>query len=449
ITASKIDGGSGGVMIVAPNKEVTISGALAVLGTYLRLDMGSTGHLVSPSGASYTLTANGLDVLYTSATTGNSGTIAVGKGSFTFVNDKRSVTTAVTLNNSSTATTATIGWGTGLGTLASGTAVGGLTVTTTGAASTINNQGVVYGGTVDIQGISTGVAKDLRWIEGTGVGVTAASGLTATTGASTFSGDLTLVGNGSGIVSGSYTVGVAITANLTTGNGGNLTLLQNGAASGYGILINSSILTAGGGLSLTQSGSVFFHGIHAQSATLSAGGAMSLTQSGNALQIGIYASTSNMSTDGAMTLTSSGSTVYNGIRSEMNTLTAGSDLTVLQTGTVGSGYDGIALYSSSTTGGANIFSAGSSSVVNFKTNNQNLSLNRDNNFRVSGGKLRIDLGTGVMISKNSLGAALAAGSGHFLIATGLEVYYTGATTGNSATIAVGSGSFTFVGNGGS
>ncbi|MCX8500167.1 MAG: hypothetical protein ORO03_00495, partial [Alphaproteobacteria bacterium] len=160
INAGTIDGGTGGVMILAPNFDVTLGGAVTVKGSYLRLDMGNKNLK-----GGQTIDASGLDVYYTSATTGNSGTISVDIGSFTFVNDMRSVTTAKILNDSSTSSD----WGTGLGTLTSGTAVNGLTVTSSGAASTINNQGVVYGGTVKIQGISTGAAKDLRYIEGTGV----------------------------------------------------------------------------------------------------------------------------------------------------------------------------------------------------------------------------------------------------------------------------------------
>ena len=54
------------------------------------------------------------------------------------------------------------------------------------------------------------------------------------------------------------------------------------------------------------------------------------------------------------------------------------------------------------------------------------------------------LGSGVM---SSYSGTIPTG-GYILSAPGLEVYFTGGTTG-TATIAVGSGSFTFVGNGGS
>ncbi|MCX8501413.1 MAG: hypothetical protein ORO03_06950, partial [Alphaproteobacteria bacterium] len=173
------------------------------------------------NGGTFTLTANGQNLYYTGATTGNSGTIAVGSGSFTFVNDQRSVTTAKTLNNSSTAAA---DWGTGLGTLTSGTASGGLTVTGTN----INNQGVVYGSTVEIQGISTGAAKDLRYIE--------AAGITVGTSASSFSGRLTLLGHGGG---------VTVSAGLTAA--GDLTLQQDGdlPSGTNGITTTANLSSAG------------------------------------------------------------------------------------------------------------------------------------------------------------------------------------------------------------
>ena len=46
INAGTIDGGKGGVMILAPNYDVTLGGAVTVKGRYLRLDMGSAGKLL-------------------------------------------------------------------------------------------------------------------------------------------------------------------------------------------------------------------------------------------------------------------------------------------------------------------------------------------------------------------------------------------------------------------
>ncbi|MCX8500119.1 MAG: hypothetical protein ORO03_00240, partial [Alphaproteobacteria bacterium] len=363
----------------------------------LRIDLGA-GTMVSSTPASpYTLNASGLEVYYTSAISGNSAKISVGSGSFTFVNDKRSVTGDMNMNDSSSVPE----WGTGLGTLTSGTATGGLTVTTTGTDAKINNQGVVYGGTVMIHGVGgIGAVNNLRYIEGTGVRVTTAR---------TFSGNLTLVGNGAGITTGNTTAGVLITANLTTSNGGDLSLVQNGATSGTGINVDGVTLTAGGAMTLTQSGSAGRDGITVLVSTLTAGGALSLVQSGSAELEGIAVGGSS--------------------------LTAGGELWLQQSGTVGSDIGGINLYAYGTAANQAVnLAAGTGQFVTLKTNNQKLSLNNNDNFVVTSGKVRIDLGTGAMTSSGN----------NSLKADGLDVYYSGATTGNSAKIAVGSGSFSFV-----
>ncbi|MCX8500464.1 MAG: hypothetical protein ORO03_02035, partial [Alphaproteobacteria bacterium] len=227
----------------------------SVLSGRVRIDLG-TGKFSSSN--NYTLKATGLDVFYTGATSGNSAKIAVGSGSFTFVNDRRSVTGAVTLTDTTTASTAdsTNGWDSAptYGGVANARTLDGLTIT--GSFDTaIQGLGVVYGGAVTIQGIgSSSPARDLRYIEGTGVAVTTAS---------TFSGNLTLVGSGAGITSGGNSAGVLVVANLTTSNGGNLSLHQTGAGTGTGILVNNATLSAGGALTLTQSGSAGSVGIYA------------------------------------------------------------------------------------------------------------------------------------------------------------------------------------------
>ncbi|MCX8502352.1 MAG: hypothetical protein ORO03_11820, partial [Alphaproteobacteria bacterium] len=285
-----LDGGTGGVSILAEDKNISLSGAVTVKGSYLRLDLGDTGIL----GGS-TITANGLAVYYTGATSGNSATIAVGSGSFTFVNDKRSVTTAKTLNNSSTATE----WGTGLGTLASGTAsASGLTVTTSGDASTINNQGVVYGSTVNIQGVGSSVqvasgANNLRYIEGTKIISPYDTSTTpATTSTNAFSGSLALVGSGSSV---DYGIVLEYDSTLTVGTvddgTSNLLLLQNNSASTAGFSMTGSTIQAGGNITIFQTGLVASdaanagikfdaHPIKGTASTVTAGGAISITSAG-------------------------------------------------------------------------------------------------------------------------------------------------------------------------
>ena len=243
-----------------PGSDLTLGGDWTVRGSFLRLDVGGSNMILGGNKINW----SGGDVYYTGAAAGNAVTLALGKSNFIYVTDRRTTTTATIINNSTTLPTAF-------------TPGSGLTITTTGSK---NGQGVVYGGTVEIQGISTGAAKDLRYIEGTGVAVTIPSGLTAATGGSLFSGNLTLVGSGAGItLSGGDTGGVVIKANLTTSNGGDLTLVQSGLVDEIGILAWESTLTAGGDLSLIQNGTLGdgYAGIHlysgfANAVTLSAGG---------------------------------------------------------------------------------------------------------------------------------------------------------------------------------
>ena len=307
------------------------------------------------------------------------------------------MTVARTLNNSSTAAN---DWGVGLGTLTSGTASpSGLTVITTGAAATINNQGVVYGGTLSITGVTadgTGGANRLTYIE--------ASAIVLVNSTSNFSGGLTLVSSGgeSSIVIGNITRTAGIMINnssLTTGAVGdrasNLHLVQKGFSAGQGILVfaNSS-LRAGGNLLLTQLGTVQTDGIMVQASALTAGGDLGL------LSYGITGN-SNM----GLVLSASGTATGQGV-----TLTGG----------------------------------GGSSWVSLSSLRRNLQLNGADNFTVAGGKLRLDLWGAALVSSGVVSGGSIPIGGYSLKATDLEVYYTSAKTGNSAKIVVAGGSFTFV-----
>ena len=182
-----------------------------------------------PTGG-YSLKANGLDVYYTGAITGHNATIVVGSGSFTFVNDRRQITSAVSLSNSTTATEATNGYGTApaFGTAGSDTTLGGLTISGSGGAARLQGLGVAYGGAVTISGVGTGAgaARDLRYIEGDSVTVSGA--------ASRFTGVIQLRSTGSSSLS--------LGANLTTGGG--LRINANGMS------LSSNVTTDGGAVSI-------------------------------------------------------------------------------------------------------------------------------------------------------------------------------------------------------
>ena len=199
------------------------NGEVRVSGGRLRIDLGSgSGALRSTRqgvGSQLKLNATGMDVFFTSRLTllndtgssrDNDGTIILGSGKFTFVNDKRSVTSAKTLDNSSTSSD----WGTGIGSFWSSTVsligiADGLTLEMAATATTeaavkeqCDNQGVVYGGAVTIDGLSlTSPARTLTYIEGKGVTISGS--------ASTFTNGVMLVSRD--------TAAVSLGANLTTG----------------------------------------------------------------------------------------------------------------------------------------------------------------------------------------------------------------------------------------
>ncbi|MCX8501058.1 MAG: hypothetical protein ORO03_05125, partial [Alphaproteobacteria bacterium] len=288
------------------NNHITLGGAVTILGSYLRLDAGT----MNLKGG-YTITALGLDVYYTSAKTGNAAIIAVGSGSFTFVNDKRAEAGDLTLNSGANSG----GWGTGLGDLVSGTAVGGLTVTTTGDDSTIRYQGLVRSGGVEIQALSTDSAK-LRYIEGAGVGV---FGFGAAA-----SGSLMLVSSGSGfsITGSGCACGITILTHLFSGTGGSgygsngnpITLIQTGLVNDDGIRIKQASndgaiqnLSVAGNLTITQFGRSNADGIYVENFALKAAGNIVATQVGAATVAGIrFKGGSKAIAGGSLTLLQSG-----------------------------------------------------------------------------------------------------------------------------------------------
>ncbi|MDI9408751.1 MAG: filamentous hemagglutinin N-terminal domain-containing protein, partial [Candidatus Pacebacteria bacterium] len=277
---STISSGTGGLILNSQGMVTIVPGADWTLGGDVTINSAGNTNTVRLDLAgnalhgSKTITATGLNVFYTGATTGNHATIAVGSaGSFTFVNDKRTVTAATTLDNTTTAATATKGWGTGLGTITSGTAsASGLTVSGNSANSSanINHQGVVYGGALTINSVGvanpptrpggtvppiTGTAQNLRYIEGTSITVATAN--------STFSGSVQLRSNG------------AVTIGKTNG----LTLTAGGQ-----IVITGTSMTLTSNLVTTSSGAV----------TIDIGsGTYSNTNSAPSATVGFSLSTSN------------------------------------------------------------------------------------------------------------------------------------------------------------
>ena len=249
-----------GVMLSTANNFTVTSGSL-------RLDFGKLGTLNSIGGTNFTLNAAGSDVYFTGNTGAHTATIAVGSGSFTFVNDKRDTTTETVLGNTAIASVA------GLGSLVSGTATGGLTVTTTGVVATINRQGVVYGGTVTINGVTTGNAMNFTYIEGTKIEVPT----TAT--ASTFAGPLALVANG---VNG-IDLGIGLTA------GGNISILAPKFTMSGNVTIQpttSLLINLGGGEFVNGTGAGFTLGTNSKNLTFIAGNVFNTTATNAVFNLG-------------------------------------------------------------------------------------------------------------------------------------------------------------------
>ncbi|MCX8500159.1 MAG: hypothetical protein ORO03_00445, partial [Alphaproteobacteria bacterium] len=247
---------SGGAISLTKTGGLTISsnGAIGMTATGMVL-----GSAVTVSGGALTLglrggaltggqslTASGLAVVFSGATSGNAATIAVGSGSFAYVYDNRSTTTATTINNSSSFA-ANFGGASGNRTIA------GLTVTGSNDAA-IQELAAVYGGAVTIDGIGSGAAKLLTTIEGTSITVSgAASAFTGVlrlraSGTVTMGANLTTVGAAT-IIAG----GMSLTSNVTA-TGSSLTIdlgatgvYNNGASGSAGFTLD----TSGKNLSIT------------------------------------------------------------------------------------------------------------------------------------------------------------------------------------------------------
>ncbi|MCX8500127.1 MAG: hypothetical protein ORO03_00280, partial [Alphaproteobacteria bacterium] len=197
-----------GVNLKLDNTNLTPAGNFDVKANYFRLDLG-TGALLG--GNTLNINALNLDVYFTGATSGHNGTIAICAGSFTWVFDKRGSSATVIDNN----TTAALGWGT-IGKSYTGSGSGGGEFSLAGLQVTSlmftgGNDlrfGVVYGGTVEVQNISTGEARGLSYIEAPGIKVTDGS---------SFAGPLTLVSTGAGVTSLGVTAGIVIGGDLTVG----------------------------------------------------------------------------------------------------------------------------------------------------------------------------------------------------------------------------------------
>ncbi|MCX8500511.1 MAG: hypothetical protein ORO03_02275, partial [Alphaproteobacteria bacterium] len=267
------------------------------------------------------------------------------------------------------------------------------------------------------------------YIEGTGIGVQ--------TSASSFNGALTLVSNGGGIagagaVLGSNTGGIMVSTNLSSGAGGgansDLSLLDVGTRTGYGIMVGGAQLNSGSGK-------------------------LTLRQSGKLTATTINLNQSQLIATGDINILSDGSTENNAIVVIKSTLTStAGDINMINTSVLASTNAGITLMSGELVTNAVRLQTSRNNRVNLKTGNSLLTLfingniaNVPNgNIEIITGRLNIHTGTAAMNSADVNGTILGPG-GNILNAPGAAVTYIGAMSGNNATIAVGSGSFTVIG----
>ena len=255
---------SGAVTLKAKNfvsysvagSDLTLAGDWTVSGSYLRLDVGGSNKILGNKAIQW----SGGEVYYTSAAANNAVTLNLGKSEFVFVTDNRATVDATTIDDTTVLPTAFT------------VAGSGVTINTTGSKT---GKGVIFGSGVFINTIgSTSPSHRLRYIEGTQIIVG--------NGASEFSSSLTIVSNGTGIVSNmnSMGAGIEILSDLSTLNGGNLTLVQTGSAT-TGIYVNNTQVVSDGNLTLIQSGVGGRSGITIANGIVEAAGDLSLLQGEN------------------------------------------------------------------------------------------------------------------------------------------------------------------------
>ncbi|MCX8501109.1 MAG: hypothetical protein ORO03_05390 [Alphaproteobacteria bacterium] len=200
-----------------------------------------------------TLNALGSEVIFSGAVSGNDATIAVGSGSFAFVKTLRDDSRAVTIDNATSLA------GLGLGGLVYGGKVGSrsladLTITGSRDAA-LQGLGLVLGGALTIDGLSSSDARSLNHFE--------AAAITIANGASSFTAGLTLASAGKisqaagaslTVTGGDLTVTRSRAIALTNG-GNHISSLGSLTASGSIAVTNDSDMVLGGDISTSGTGS--------------------------------------------------------------------------------------------------------------------------------------------------------------------------------------------------
>ena len=426
----------------------------------------------------YSLNLFGLTVYYTGATTGNQARLVMNSGEFVFVTDRRAQTATVVLDNQLARGNTSSGWGVGLGFVASNLNeteystyinASGLKVKTYGALSSVTKMGLALGGDVDIQGLDAiAEGSNLRYIEGARVKVS--------TTASRFTDSIVLVANGA--VPADTSPGILVTVNLAAGvegeknnsiltlinrndqagngiqvsgvslsNTRTITLLQQGAVSGTGILLETGAsLQANQNLNLIQTGSSGGDGIALNNAVLSGDNGLILSSTGSRGGAGISVTNSSLKSKQRLELATTGESAAAGISLSDTTVDSGGQITLSQTGLVGDGHYGIEFHASTATeaektgkGFGILLTVGepSGSLTLKSRAALAVGLQGEQNFIVKNGTVNLDLGEGAIQSfGNPPGTVLA------LEARNQRLLVIGNSTQNSVKFILDDGSFT-------
>ncbi|MCX8501999.1 MAG: hypothetical protein ORO03_09950, partial [Alphaproteobacteria bacterium] len=368
----------------------------------------------------------------------------LGGGSLTVMSDQSYLTAPLTIGAETTL--ANLGFGASIAGEAGQRSLGGLTLRAS-RDSALNGMGFLYGGLLTLDGVSASGAGSLTAIAARAILVK---------GESQFRGPLSLISTGGDVaefnlssadIPQKITGGILIPAGITVGGDGedrhDLRLIQQGKVRGYGLYLGG-VITVSGSLVLRQEGQVTRDGI-LLGGTLTAGGAVTVIQAGSAAEdagsVGIRAQWATVTAPGKLEFRQEGVVVNgDGLVIQSSTLSAGADLELAQMGTV-TGV-GIRLYrfGYGSTQGLSLAAGSERNWLSLRTQNRTLLLDGVDRISLERGRILLDIGTGTVQSQAAV-SAVGASPDLSLTATGLELYYRGASTGHGVALHLGNGKF--------
>ncbi|MCX8501627.1 MAG: hypothetical protein ORO03_08045, partial [Alphaproteobacteria bacterium] len=240
--------------------------------------------------------------------------------------------------------------------------------------------------------------------------------------------------------------GIQIT-NATISDTKNIILLQQGAVSGQGIVLDQEArILANQNLNLIQTGVGGGDGIALNNAVLSGGNGVTLSSTGSRSGSGINLTNSSLSSKSAIAITTTGDSGAAGITLSDTTVESDSNITLSQTGSVGDGHYGIEFHASTATEAAKT-GRGFGILLKVGETNNSLTVKShapmaigfqgQQNFIVKNGAVNLDLGEGAIQSfGNEPGTVLG------LEARNLMVFVIGNSSQNSVKFILDDGALT-------